>query len=261
MTSILNQTFQNFEVIVVDDCSTDKSCDVVESFIPKFGGRLKLLHMKKNSGGAGKPSNKGIANSIGKYLFIMDNDDLIFKSTLEVLYTTAEHFDVDMIYMEQGFTFSGNEDKLFPDSSDLKGRGWQGRGPFVDKPIQDSNNINERIEVFLQSRMGWPVWEKFFKRTLITENDITFPNLKASQDIIFTIELISHAKKILRVPYPLYVYRLNNPNSICATERNNAEKLAFWADINLQGIKFLTNFFSEQKFFNDNPKYKWALLN
>ena len=45
--SLLAQTFKNFEVIVVDDCSTDKSCDVVESYKPKFGGRLRLSRMKK----------------------------------------------------------------------------------------------------------------------------------------------------------------------------------------------------------------------
>ena len=261
LTSILNQTFQNFEVIVVDDCSTDNSCAVVESFIPQFGGRLKLLHMKKNSGGAGEPSNKGIANSIGKYLFIMDNDDLIFQSALEILYKTAEHFQADMIYMDKGAVFTGDEDKLFPDPSDLKSNGWQGSEPFVDTPMWDSDNIAERIKIFLSNRMGWPVWEKFFKRALITENDIVFPKLRSSQDIIFTIELICHAKKILRVPYPLYIYRQNNPKSICATERADEEKLSFWSDINLQGIKFLIDFFSEEKFFNENPQYQWALLN
>ena len=260
LTSILNQTFQNFEVIVVDDCSTDNSCAVVESFIPKFEGRLKLLHMPKNSGGSGKPSNKGIINSIGKYLFIMDNDDLIFDSTLELLYTTAEKFNVDLVYMEQGFKFSGDENKMFPDPENLERMGWQGRGPFVDKPTLDSENISERIEIFLQSRMGWPVWEKFFRRSLITENEIKFPNLKSSQDIIFTIELMCHAKKILRVPYPLYVYRRNNPKSILATERENAEKIIFWCDINLQGLKFLTDFFDTQKFFAENPQYQIALL-
>ncbi len=262
LTSILNQTFQDFEVIVVDDCSTDNSCAIVESFIPKFGGRLKLLHMKKNSGGPGEPSNKGIANTRGKYIFVMDNDDLIFNSALETLYTMAEKFDADLVYMEQAFNFSGDENKMFPERSDLQGMGWQGRGPFVDKPTLDSESIAERITLFLQSRMGWPVWEKFFRRSLVTENEIVFPKLmKASQDIIFTIELICHAKKILRVPFPLYIYRRNNPKSVCATNRDDEEKLNFWADINLTGIKFLSDFFNEQKFFQDNPQYKWALLN
>ena len=261
LTSILNQTFQNFEVIVVDDCSTDNSCAVVESFIPKFGGRLKLLHTKKNSGGAGEPSNKGIFNSCGKYVFIVDNDDLILDFALEVLYTMAEKFGVDLVYMEQGFKFSGDENIIFPKPSDLQGMGWQGRGPFVDKPTLDSDNIAERIELFLQSRMGWPVWEKFFRRSLIMENEIIFPKfMKASQDMVFTIELICHAKKILRIQYPLYIYRRNNPKSICATSRDKAEKLKFWADINLTGIKFLSNFFDEQQFFQENPQYKWAIL-
>ena len=67
LDSLLNQTFQDFEVIVTDDCSTDSSCEVVKSYFPRFDGRLKLLIMEKNSGGPGAPTNKGISQAGGKY--------------------------------------------------------------------------------------------------------------------------------------------------------------------------------------------------
>ena len=60
LDSVLAQTFQNFEVIVVDDCSTDSSSAIVESYLSKFDGRLAILQTKKNSGCAGVPKNKGL---------------------------------------------------------------------------------------------------------------------------------------------------------------------------------------------------------
>jgi len=80
LDSILAQTFQNFEVVIVDDCSTDNSRQVVESYLPSFNvGRndiLKIIKTKKNSGNPGTPSNIGIKNSRGKYIFLLDNDML-----------------------------------------------------------------------------------------------------------------------------------------------------------------------------------------
>ena len=261
LTSLLNQTFKNFEVIIVDDCSTDKSCEVVESFIPKFEGRLKLYKSKINSG-PGVPSNKGLNVSLGKYIFFMDSDDLIMQNAFEILYTMAENSGADLVYMEQGFKFiSDDANKIFPEQKDLVGMYWQGNGPFINKPTFDSDDIAARMEIFLTSRIGWPLWEKFIRRDLITENELVLPHLRISQDLIFTIELIFHAKKILRLPYPLYIYRRNNATSLCATKRSDEESILYWTDVNLKGIKFLANFLDEQKFFQENPQYKWALLN
>ena len=94
LNSILAQTFQNFEVIVVDDCSTDNSVAVVRNFMPLFGGRLTLTKTQKNCGGPGEPSNIGIAFSRGEYLLILDNDDTITPTALGELYSVAKHFDV-----------------------------------------------------------------------------------------------------------------------------------------------------------------------
>lgn len=106
LDSLLSQTFQNFEVIVVDDCSTDSSCAIVESYAEKFGGRLKLARMKKNSGSAGFPRNKGIEVSRGEYIFNMDADDLVTPTALEELYAQAKNFDADVVHCEKYYQAS-----------------------------------------------------------------------------------------------------------------------------------------------------------
>ena len=70
LESILAQTFKDFELIVVNDCSTDSSVEVVESYAEKFGGRLKLFSTEKNSGSGAVPRNKGLNFSCGEYIFL-----------------------------------------------------------------------------------------------------------------------------------------------------------------------------------------------
>ena len=258
LTSILNQTFQNFEVIVVDDCSTDNSCAVVESFIPKFGGRLKLYHSEVNSGPA-VPTNKGVNLSRGKYLFLMDSDDLIVNNALEILYRYAEDYDADLISMDFGFRFSRNSDKLTPKREDVDVQGWH-QPPFVSKPTFESNDLAERVRRICAVKIGWIAWQKFVRRDLLMENDIVFPKIRTSQDITWMIEVFLFAKKVLVIPEPLYIYR-TNPTSNTLIERTTEERLHFFLDANIQGLYFIETFLNKHKFFRQNPKYRWDILN
>ena len=77
LTSLANQTFQDFDVIVVDDCSTDNSRKFVQGFLETFSGRLKLKKMSKNSGYPGLPRNTALDMARGKYIYFLDSDDLL----------------------------------------------------------------------------------------------------------------------------------------------------------------------------------------
>lgn len=68
--SLLVQTFQDFEVIVVDDCSTDDSVNVVKGYRPKFKGRLRIIESEENFGGPAVPRNIGMKYATGNYIFL-----------------------------------------------------------------------------------------------------------------------------------------------------------------------------------------------
>lgn len=256
---ILHQTFQDFEVIVVDDCSTDNSYNVVENFIPNFGGRLKLFQTKRNSGGPGEPSNLGVSLSRGKYIYVIDNDDLLVANALEVFYNYAEEFNADVVYTDRGFRFEANDEKLFPTGEDLIFAPWQGKEPTLNEPTIEPEDIAERVGIFCREEIGWTAWEKFVRRDLLIENNITFPIINSSADVAWTIEILCCAKKILRIPNPLYIYR-ENPDSITRQSRDTRQQAKFWMEINIKGLKFLDDWLSNVKFFQENPNYKWDLL-
>ena len=255
LESLLAQTFQNFEVIIVDDCSTDNSVAVVESYIPKFNGQLKLSRMERNSGGPGAPTNKGIVHSRGKYILQMDNDDLLINNALEVLYNTAETFNTDVVYLSSVFHFKDNPKNPAPNLEQLKLQTTK-----ITKPTFDPEDCGERIKIFCESRTRLPAWRKFVRRDLLVENEIIFPEgVKSTHDMIWTMQLICQAKRFLRIPNPLYIYR-RRPDSICHTKRSFEDGLYYRGYSIIKGMTFLCDFFKKHKFFQDNPQYAWMFL-
>lgn len=258
LESLLAQTFQDFEVVVVDNGSTDKSPAILESYVEKFGGRLKTSRIEINSGSPSPAYNKAVALSRGKYVYVIDSDDLLVNNALEILYTCAEKFNADVVYTDRGFRFDEDSDKPFPVPENLRLQGWQNQ-PFVDKPTLITENIGERINQFCNYQMGWPAWEKMARRDFLIDNNIVFPIVNSSADILWTIQAICLAKNFLQIPNPLYIHR-NNSNSITRKKKTPSEEINFWTEINIYGLKFLTDWFNKQKFFQENPLYKFALL-
>lgn len=251
LDSLLAQTFKNFEVIVVDDCSTDSSPAIVESYKEKFGGRLKLSRMEKNCGSGSLPRNKGLTISRGEYIFNMDNDDLLTKTAFEEIYTLAKNFDADVVHCERCYTVKA-------DLTDKKEFTYM-KGAFVDQPTLETENLNERFKSIFGKRFGVTPWSKLVRRDILVDNGIIFPNIIRDDDI-WTWSLVFYAKKILRVPNGVYVWR-NVEDSITRVERTPAQKINFWLNPVMLGVKTLDEVLDKINFFKTNPQHRYALLN
>lgn len=238
LDSVLAQTFQNFEVIVVDDCSTDNSVAIVESYMTKFNGRLILLHMERNSGSGSLPRNKGMNLSQGEYIFFVDNDDLITKTALEELYTLAKDYDAEVVYCEKNYEISN-------DGSQIQITSGPNRNiKLVDKPTLESWNMAERVQKITQWNVWVPQWRKLVKRRFIFEYEIFFPNTRHADDVIWTDALILLSKKFLRVPNAVYINR-QTMGSIMRTPRTPQQSINFWLNPSLVALKSLEKFFDK----------------
>ena len=114
INSILAQTFKDFELILIDDCSTDKTLEVAKSF---SDSRIKLLQNEKNLGTPGAVRNVGIDAAHGEYLFFCDNDDVMLPNALEILYSTAKINNADVSTTKKSY-WAQNPD--FMDMKDIK---------------------------------------------------------------------------------------------------------------------------------------------
>lgn len=165
LDSLLGQTFKDFELIIVDDCSTDSSCEIVESYIPKFNGRLKLYHTEKNTGSGAIARNIGLSHASGEYVYNMDNDDLITNTALAEMYSLAKEYDADVVYCERFY----EQDK----NGNIKVSVLQS-GDIVEKPTVESFDIKERVQAILDNRYHSTPWLKLVQRNLLTEHEIFF---------------------------------------------------------------------------------------
>ena len=249
LNSLLAQTFQNFEVIIVDDCSTDSSCAVVESFVERFNGRLTLTHTETNSGTCAIPRNVGLPFSRGEYIFFADADDLFTKTALEEMYTLARKFDADVVYLDGHYDADDDLKEIKPADYPMA----------VSTPTLEPENLPERIRRIAQGRYNMPPWNKFVRRRLLVENKISFPRYKISEDDIWTFGLLFYAKKFLCVPNKVYIHR-KSEGSITCKGKTPLQTINFWLSPVFKGLKALDEFMRRHEFFKANPQYRYAVL-
>lgn len=273
LESLLYQTMTNFEVVVVDDCSTDNSVEVVENYRERFGGRLRIFNLSKNSGAPGLPRNFGIKAARGKYIAFLDSDDLYTRTALEELSTLAEKFQADVVHTDNWFILWNGKRKFaddpeFTNAAQLfNPESYTVRQPgenvtVVDAPTWDSNDIADRVRRWINWDYNWATWITFCRRDFLIDNEITFPSLKVTSDMFVTFGCLCLAKKFLRVPNKTYIVR---PQMGSVSRDNNKEldnPTYFHKRVSSlrEGFAAFENFMDKLPFFSKHPDYRHGVL-
>ena len=257
LNSLLIQTFQDFEVILVDDCSTDNSNAIVKNYVEKFNGRLNLFRLPKNSGNNGIPNNMGLSLSRGEYVIFIDSDDAVTINALEKFYTNAKKFDADVVGTERYFEIPDkfwNYDEYW---RQLRPVSYQ-KGSFVNKPTLISADFSERVKDCYNLRFLWNIWSKLIRRDFLIDNDISIINEMAN-DMLLTCFLVYSAEKYVRIPDALNVYRVVD-SSLTHKVRDPAKHLQKYCSALCVGFNHLEKFLNGREFFRQNPKMKHLAL-
>ena len=186
LSSILKQTYSDFEIIVVNDGSTDDSQKIIDKIKKKYPKKIKAF-IKKN-GGLSSARNYGIKKASGDYIAFVDSDDWIEKEYLEKLYNTAIRGDYDITVCDTI--------KDYPDCREV-----------LRSNLEYSNdNIKNYI-------ISYPmVWIRLFKRELFENNYLFIENI-LYEDLCLSPTFVNKTKKIGFVNLPLYHY-VQRDNSI-----------------------------------------------
>ena len=247
LQSLADQTFQDFDVIVVNDCSTDNSVAEVKKFNEKFEGRLKIKSLPKNSGASALPKNTGIQMARGKYVTFCDSDDYLSNTALEELFKIAEENDADIVHCSHYFSFNEGEDKITTTTFQI--------GNFVDKPTLETDDIAERVKKFTEHGFLWWGQCRLYRRDFLTKNKIQFPQSKVWEDMVFSFQCAVLAKKYVRVPNVIYFYR-NHEDSLSHIPKTPQYIIRTLVNI----VGFLDKFMARTEFFLQNPQYRFMVL-
>lgn len=205
LESIHNQSYQDWEAILVNDGSTDSSLDICNKWENK-DSRFKVIN--KPNGGVNTARNKGLDNAKGEYIIFIDSDDIIHQKTFEKTLNKIESDNLDMLVFDrQSFKCSKQIDTT---GTTLK---VQGEEEF-QKTFSYKDLDYKRFYIYLWFMV---VWGLVIKRSLL--KNIRFPeNLKMGEDQVAIKDALLSAKKIQFMPERLYFYR-NRPGS-AVTERH-----------------------------------------
>lgn len=186
LTSIKNQTFTDFEVIVVNNRSTDASPAVAAEFAAA-DSRFRLLQC--TSGLAGSSRNVGIDAARGEYLAFVDGDDRLDEQFLEKLYTAAKQEDADIAVCGFCYYFL-NTQKTERDAP----------------PPQKLLGHDEALHCLLQDKhLRFYLWNKLWRRSLFTGHDIRIPDMYY-EDAVVTPRLFYYANRVACLRYCGYYY-------------------------------------------------------
>ena len=200
LDSLVNQTLgKEIEIIIVNDGSTDKSKQIVESYQKNYPDIIKAFTVE--NGGPAKARIFALKHATGEYIGFVDSDDYVVTDMFEKLYEMAKQEDADISTC--GFYRFDNE-------------------KFVEREtaIREcyGHDVYEYPSIFFNSLPY--IWNKIFKRELIEKNNLTFhAELTIFEDLIFTYSSFIHANKITRIPQPLYYYRVDRDDSLSNTFR------------------------------------------
>lgn len=256
LISVLSSKFQDYEVLVVDDCSTDNSVAEVKKLMPHFAGRLKLLSTEKNSGGAGIPRNIGMQNATGEYITFIDNDDMILPTALGYFALFGDMYNADVVYSEKYFITDTEEFN----AQNLKPVFCTEREELITTPILEPTDLRERIKRDIEKKFFILPWGKCYRRNFLLQNKIDFPQLRYAEDVTFCFKCLCLAKNYLRIPHMTNVRRgLTNSTSKNIVSTPN-DGLRPWLKILFLNMRILYEFMGELEFFKTNPEYRYDVF-
>lgn len=189
--SILNQSFEDFELILVNDGSTD-SCGVICDKYKKLDGRITVIH--KANGGLSSARNAGIDIARGEYIGFVDSDDYIHEKMYEILYNNAKKYNSDIVICKEKNVHENEENKSTYKINKFK--------------VEQFNNIEALKKLYEVRTTFVYAWNKLYKRNLF--RDLRYPNGKIYEDEFITPKLIYKATIITYVELELYFYLQRN---------------------------------------------------
>lgn len=187
--SILNQTFKEFELILLDDGSTDDSGQICDEYAEK-DARIRVVH-KENSG-VSDTRNQGIAMAKGEYLQFLDGDDWISPDATGLFVRTITEYQCDMVIAD---FYRVIGERVSP-------KGAIEEAGLMDK-ISYATNMMENPADFYYGVL----WNKLYKRSVIEEHQLKMDrSISWCEDFIFNLEYISHIQSIYALKVPVYYY-------------------------------------------------------
>lgn len=219
--SVLSQTYKNFELILVDDGSSDNSPKICDEYA-KMDERVVVVH--KQNGGPSSARNRGLELATGEFIEFVDSDDYLEKDCVESLVKGIQNCDLAICGFEEMNKdieiISFNEDRIYN--------------------LRDDASL---FFNFVKKKLISTIWNKLYRKDKILNNfdDSYF----IGEDVIFNLKYLQNCDKVSAIAKILYHYDFTNQDSIMHTKvREREQFVSYWEEI----YDFCSNYFKDRKY-------------
>lgn len=240
LDSILNQSFQNFEIVIVNDGSLDSSIDIALQYAEK-DNRIKIIYNDENMGLAWA-RKVGYSNAVGQYIVFCDSDDYLPSIALEILYDSIKSSDAEIVVGNYQSVNSNNE-----------------FGHISNNKLFYGNDQKSVYKSLLKNEMSHSLWGKIYKIDLFkNKNYITHKHFVNSEDGFLFYQIIKNTIKVETIADVVYYYFQNDQSStrIKLTDKAFRSIVTFW---NLRYEMFINdpdlNILSNKRTINSYCKF------
>ncbi len=197
LESLVNQTLEEIEIIIVNDGSKDNSIEIIQKYVENF--KEKIIYLEKENGGLSDARNYAIPYATGEYIAFLDSDDYVEIDMYEKMYKKAKEENADLV--ECDFFWE------YPTKTKL------------DKGIRygdDKKEILEKIRVV--------AWNKLIKKEVLLNSKLIFPKNLRYEDVEFTYKLILEINKVAFLEEPMIHY-IQRDNSISNVQNERTKEI------------------------------------
>lgn len=218
LNSLKNQNFKEFEILLINDGSKDKSVDVAEKILNNSMLNYKVIN--KENGGASSARNTGIDNAQGEYVYFLDGDDYIDPNMLDLMYKKIQNEKAEIVFCGYTHVKESNGEEI------LK----------VHKYIKHTIKGIEAAEKMLKNEFWISAISGMYSRNFLKENQLYFPtNIVFGEDTVFVVKALMNAEKVTCVEKAL-VYYVRRDTSVTRTAN---EKYFNLHESNMEILKYI----------------------
>ncbi|MFF1557297.1 CDP-glycerol glycerophosphotransferase family protein [Streptomyces sp. NPDC058279] len=192
--SVLDQTLHGVEVVIVDDCSKDRSYAVAQELEAAHPGRVRAFRLPENSGGCGAPRNHGIRQATGTYVMFLDSDDVLERNACRNMLAAAERTGSDLV--------SGMCVRVHLDNRWGKTTEWY---PWIYSGTRTLESITEYPDLLVYDTLST---NKCYRRAFLLEQGLEFPVGIHYEDLLFSAQAYVAARRITLIPNHVYFWNV-----------------------------------------------------
>lgn len=219
LDSALAQTFESIEFLILDDCGTDKSIDIVKEYqqMHPRGRDIRIVRQPNNMG-IGETRNRIIDETRSPYLYLLDSDDDITPNTIELLYRNAKEYDADIVY--------GSYERIELFDEQMKRTVYRYPSTFFLKEHEFSDYVYTKFD-----NLQATTWNFLIKINVLRKNNLRFESIRYWEDFTFTMDLPTFITRAVLLHDITYFYYCRYGSLSNFQERSYIDKSEIMATV------------------------------